>query len=202
IQYSSIGISIDVIPHVNPDGLVGMDIAQEISALADSSIVVTSGVTAPVFTTRRAQTSVYIKDGNTVVIGGLMQDQKSETIDKIPILGDIPLLGELFKHTKNTKTKTELLIFLTPRVASQPDKLPAMSVDDVQHTHLVQNAVYEGAFQEHVRAMQAGPVPATQPSARPPEIQIGGPRPATQPDTSTAQPANPGTGFRPGGRGG
>ena len=86
---------------------------------------------------RKAQTRIGIRNGQTVVIGGLMQDQLTETVNKVPILGDIPLLGEIFKHTDKKKSKTELLIFLTPHVASDPDNLQGMSKEEVKGSKLV-----------------------------------------------------------------
>ena len=91
------------------------DVLPEIdSQVNGGSVTITVGVTAPIFDTRRAQSHVAVKDGQTVVIGGLMEDLIDSTIDKVPILGDILYIGEAFKHTNETKTKTELLIFLTP----------------------------------------------------------------------------------------
>ena len=85
-----------------------------------------------------------------------MQDQNTETVNKVPLLGDIPLLGELFKRTQNTKTKTELLIFITPHVATAPEKLRKMSEEETDHTSIVGKAVYPGAFQEHLQGLEAG----------------------------------------------
>jgi type II secretory pathway component GspD/PulD (secretin) len=105
---------------------------------------------------------VGIQDGQTVVIGGLMQDQKTENVQKIPLLGDIPGLGMLFRSSTTTKAKTELLIFMTPHVASKPDMLKGMSKDEMNGTKLTPNAIGPGVFQEHMEGMQRGAA-ATQP---------------------------------------
>ncbi len=110
-----------------------------------------------------------MKDGETIVIGGLMQDEKQQTVQKIPILGDIPYLGMLFKRTQNTKIKTELLIFLTPHVALRPDVLPAMSKDEEQGLKLTPNAISPGTFQDHMRGMERGGS-APLPEAPKPEV--------------------------------
>jgi type II secretory pathway component GspD/PulD (secretin) len=86
----------------------------------------------------------------------LMEDRKTETVDKFPILGDIPGLGELFKRRQNSKTKTELLIFLTPHVATQPEQLQSMSNDELQGTKLVPNAVSPGTFEQQRQGMGRG----------------------------------------------
>ena len=125
IQYQDIGIILDVTPHINPEGLVILDVAPEISEQTGQGVTISQGVAAPVFSKRSAQSRVGIVDGQTIVIGGLMQDQKTQTITKVPFLGDLPGIGPAFTRYQNTKTKTELLIFLTPHVALQPEAAQA-----------------------------------------------------------------------------
>jgi type II secretory pathway component GspD/PulD (secretin) len=90
-------------------------------------VPISAGVNAPVIDIRSADTVVVTPDGQTVVIGGLMESDKASTDSKIPFLGDIPLLGNLFKRKIRNDTKTELLIFLTPRIIRAPSELAAMS---------------------------------------------------------------------------
>ncbi|HZL34731.1 MAG TPA: secretin N-terminal domain-containing protein, partial [Tepidisphaeraceae bacterium] len=146
ITYQDIGIILNVTPHINPEGLVILDVAPEISQLTGSTVSIGSGVDAPVIAKRSALSRVGIQNGQTIVIGGLMEDRKTDTISKVPILGDIPILGELFKRTQTDKTKTELLIFLTPHVAQQPDFLKDMAADEMRGTKLTPNAVSPGMF--------------------------------------------------------
>jgi len=185
VQYTDIGISIDVIPHINPDGLVTLDIAPSITAIDNSSsgVVISQGITAPVFTSRQASTRVAIRNGQTVVIGGLMADTQNDTVSKVPLLGDIPILGEMFKYHHGTKVKSELLIFLTPHVASDPDKLPGMSQDEVAHVRLVPGAVYPNAFEEHMQGLEAGIAAPDAQGAGP--IIIRTPQAATRPSRGT-----------------
>ena len=184
-EYRSIGILLDVTPHINPDGQVILDVIPEISSLAESNILVQPGVTAPVINTRRAESRVEVMSGQTVVIGGLMEDKRESVIQKVPLLGDLPLIGEAFKRTRNNKVKTELLIFLTPHVAEETDALVPMSTDELQGTKLLPNAGEPGMFQEHMRNMRRGAVPLTQPSGN------GGPYVPTSPPTS--RPMSPTT---------
>jgi general secretion pathway protein D len=172
VQYQDIGIIVNVTPHINPEGLVILDVNPEISGETGDSVPIGNGVSAPVFSKRAAQSRVGIQDGQTVVIGGLMQDQKTETISKFPILGDIPGLGFLFRRTQSSKQKTELLIFLTPHVAPKPDLLKGMSKDEMRGTRLTPNAVAPGAFQEHMEGMRRG---STQPSSKDDDIVPPGP---------------------------
>jgi len=122
IEYEDVGIILTVTPHVNPDGLVLMDVAPEISTVTDTTVPISETVNATIYAKRSAQTQVAIHNGQTIVIGGLMEDRITDAVRKVPFLGDIPILGELFKHTTKDKVKTELLIFLTPHVAEQPER--------------------------------------------------------------------------------
>ena len=195
VFYDQIGIQLYVTPHINPDGLVILDVAPEISELTDSTIPVGTGVNYPIINSRTAESRVGVRTGETVVIGGLMEDQETSTVDKVPLLGDIPILKVLFSRTRRTKSKTELLIFLTPHVAHQPEALRPMSADEMRGTKLTPNAVAPGTFQEHMRGLERGHVPQTQPAEptapvyRPWERLNGGgggatTRPATRPPTS------------------
>jgi general secretion pathway protein D len=199
IEYQDVGILLNVTPHINHDGLVIMDVIPEISQLTGSTVQVSEGVAAPVIAKRSAESRVGVINGQTIVIGGLMEDRKTQTISKVPILGDIPLVGLAFSRRQTTKTKTELLIFLTPHVAHQPQDLKGMSADETRGTRLTPNAVEPGTFDEQMRGMKRGASPLTRPSTGGPaapgaaetilEIPIGplrrhgGPStlPATQP---------------------
>jgi general secretion pathway protein D len=126
-EYEPIGISLRVTPYITPHGLVELSLFPEISETTDEKIEVSEGLQLPVFATRSAQTVVVTPNGKTVIIGGLMQDNKVETVRKVPLLGDIPILGLLFKHTELKDTKTELLIFLTPFIVQNPNDLVSLT---------------------------------------------------------------------------
>ena len=126
-EYEPIGISLRVTPYITPHGLVELSLFPEISETTDEKIEVSEGLKLPVFATRSAQTVVVTPNGKTVIIGGLMQDNKVETVRKVPLLGDIPILGLLFKHTELKDTKTELLIFLTPFIVQNPNDLVSLT---------------------------------------------------------------------------
>ena len=162
VTYADVGIILTVIPHINPDGLVTLQVEPQISDEASTSIAISNGVTSPVFDLRSAQTYVAVQDGQTIVIGGLMQDEKQSTITKVPILGSLPFIGTLFQRNDVTKTKTELLIFMTPHVAKQAGLLKGMGQDEMKGLKLTPSAVTPGIFDEHLRGLQRG---ATQPSS-------------------------------------
>ena len=127
VQYQDIGIKLIVTPTINPDGLVIMDVKPEISTTTAETVPISEKVNASIFAKRSSSARVAILNGQTIVIGGLMQDQETNAVKKVPLLGDVPLLGELFKRTIKKTEKTELLIFLTPQVASGPLELKGVS---------------------------------------------------------------------------
>lgn len=122
VQYRDVGTQLTITPTINPDGYVTLDVLQEISnATAETQFG------APVISTREAETQLFIKDGHTAIIGGLI-DRQLETGDSgIPFLKDIPLLGHLFRSTHRRNTTTELFILLTPHVVRIDEEL-----DDIQ----------------------------------------------------------------------
>ena len=138
ITYTDIGIILNVTPFITSDGMVEMIVQPQISALSGQSIPISSGVggviAAPIIDARRADTVVVTPDGQTVVIGGLIQNSKNSTESKIPLLGDIPLLGNLFKHKVKQNLKSELLIFLTPHIVYKKDQLAAMTQRETDQT--------------------------------------------------------------------
>lgn len=137
IVYRPIGIILRVTPFISPDGLVEMIISPEISSQTEETVPISNTVSAPVFATRSADTVVTTPNGQTVVIGGMMEDTTTETDRKIPILGDIPLLGNAFKRKIKDKSKTELLIFLTPIVVQTPAMLDDLTLYENSRSKLV-----------------------------------------------------------------
>jgi len=108
--FTDIGITLTVTPHITKDNYISMEVSTTHSVKTGTS----GGV--PVVDKRTASTNVLVKDGETVVMGGLRRRDKSNTASKIPILGDIPLLGNLFRSKDTSTTETELVIFITPHL--------------------------------------------------------------------------------------
>jgi general secretion pathway protein D len=143
ISYQSVGIILKVTPFINSEGMVEMIVSPQISELSDQTVALSAGVTAPVINMRSADTVVVTPDGQPVIIGGLMQKSKIQTDSKIPFLGDIPLLGYLFKHKVKHVSKTELIIFLTPHIVMAPSQLAALSSTERSKAELAPKAFTE-----------------------------------------------------------
>ncbi len=131
IERQDVGIKLRITPHITEGEYVKLDLYQEISAVKETpsgvdpaEILTTVG---PTTTKRSTTTSVTVKDAQTVVIGGLMQERTDTTINKVPLLGDIPVLGFLFKHKSDQKVKTNLLVFLTPRIIKDGETLASVT---------------------------------------------------------------------------
>ncbi|MFA0736844.1 MAG: hypothetical protein OGMRLDGQ_003344 [Candidatus Fervidibacter sp.] len=121
VDLRSIATTLQVTPRVNNAGYITMDIVQTIDDIGGT--VVQAGFTQPIINTRVARTSVMVKDGETVVIGGFMRDRIEEIVTGLPVLKDLPVLGHLFRRTEKAKSRTELMVFLTPRIVRTPDEL-------------------------------------------------------------------------------
>jgi general secretion pathway protein D len=119
VERKDTGIILKITPQISEGEYVKLDISQEISSVTPNK----GQATDLVLTKRTADTSVVVKDKDTVVIGGLIQDQDTVTENKVPFLGDIPGLGWLFKSTSKERTKTDLLIVLTPRIIRGAEEL-------------------------------------------------------------------------------
>ncbi|MDE2489443.1 MAG: type IV pilus secretin PilQ, partial [Elusimicrobia bacterium] len=115
VTYATTGIQLTVTPSINADGRILLQVNPNVSQPS----VTASGSTqtgAPAIDSRNASTTVLVRDGETIVIGGLISDSLQDTISKVPLLGDIPILGWLFKKKTKTRTRNELLIFVTTKI--------------------------------------------------------------------------------------
>lgn len=119
IQFKEAVLELIVTPQITPDNNIIMDL--KVSKDSVGEIISTGGLggTVPSIDTRSVQTQVLVADGQTVVLGGIYETERRETIKKVPFLGDIPILGRLFKSTQIVENKAELLIFVTPRILSE-----------------------------------------------------------------------------------
>jgi type II secretory pathway component GspD/PulD (secretin) len=110
----SIPIALEVTPHVTSDGMVTMTVKPSVEAI--TGWVGSADDRQPIVAKRTAETQVKVGDGEVVVIGGLVKDEEQRNVGKVPLLGDIPLLGQLFRKTSVQHTKSDLMIFIIPHV--------------------------------------------------------------------------------------
>jgi len=118
-EYQAVGIGLNVRPRITAYGYVDMEINLEISNI---NIAASAVSVSPVFDRRETTTQVIVRDGQTIVISGILRDQESKVIRKMPFFGDLPLIGGLFTSIDNQKTRTELIAFVTPFIVDTPDE--------------------------------------------------------------------------------
>ena len=158
ISYSDVGIILQVTPFITSDGMVEMIVSPQISSISDSTVNISTGngtnntgaVTAPIINKRAADTVVVVPNGQTVVIGGLMQNRKVNATEKVPVLGDIPVLGFFFRHKVTANEKTELLIFMTPYIVNRPSELVAQATTDLNNTDMVRKSFSEAELNRYL----------------------------------------------------
>ena len=132
VQWKSYGISLNIRPTVLKDGNINIAMAVEVSDVTDVEYDISTGSTAYGVGTRSTETEVVLKNGETMVIGGLIKSTKTETVHKFPILGDIPLINRLFRSTDTTTDDTELVIFITPLIIERGEERTADNVVDLR----------------------------------------------------------------------
>lgn len=115
-DFEDVGIVLTVTPRITAGGYVTMEVSQTANDLQGFT-----SFNAPIVNQRQADTTVSVKDGDTIILGGIIRSTVTSTVKKIPLLGDIPILGNLFKSTDKSNQKTELVVFLTPRVVRDPE---------------------------------------------------------------------------------
>ena len=116
IIFKEYGVKLDFTPTLMPDGLIHLKVRPEVSALDFTNALTVSGFLIPALTTQRVESEMDLRDGQSFAIAGLLDNRVSDELQKIPWIGDIPILGKLFQSRSLQKTKNELLVLVTPRV--------------------------------------------------------------------------------------
>ncbi|OGX39085.1 MAG: hypothetical protein A3C36_01785 [Omnitrophica WOR_2 bacterium RIFCSPHIGHO2_02_FULL_52_10] len=139
VTFVNVGIQLSVTPTINDEGFVTMKIKPEISSVVDT-LVTPSGNQIPIIDTSLAETTVLVKDASTIIIGGLRRDEETENSERIPFLGDLPLLGNLFRNQTKATQRNELLVMITPHIVDgtriysgdidDPDNQPTKTFKD------------------------------------------------------------------------
>jgi pilus assembly protein CpaC len=128
IQFKEFGIRLNFKPDIMPDGLIRLKVSPEVSALDFANSLSISGFTIPSLTSRKATTEVELRDGQSFAIAGLIDNRLSEIVQKVPVLADVPILGNFFKSRAQNKNNTELLVMITPKLVAplSPSQVPPL----------------------------------------------------------------------------
>jgi pilus assembly protein CpaC len=140
IQFRPYGVRLDFTPIVNDDGTIQLKVAPEVSALDYTNAVIISGYTVPAISTRRAETQVELRDGQSFAISGLLDHRTTDIFNKMPGIGDVPILGQLFRSKNVNHSTEELMVIVTPSIVDPltdstsptPPKLPVPMLDPTQ----------------------------------------------------------------------
>ncbi len=136
VQYRDVGTSLNIRPIINPDGYVNLDVVQQVSTATTET-----QFGAPVISTREASTHLFVRSGQSALIGGLIDRQLDRTRSGIPLLMDVPGIGRLFGTTRSTTINSELFIFLTPHVVDSDAELERIQRELEQHSKYLDGAV-------------------------------------------------------------
>lgn len=139
VQFQPYGVKLEFTPYVNSDGTIRLKVAPEVSALDYTNVVVIAGYTLPALSTRRAETEVEVKDGESFGISGILDHRTTDALSKMPGIGDIPILGQLFRSKSLNRSTMELVVIVTPKIIDTlsgpglpPPSTPAMAVPLLQ----------------------------------------------------------------------
>ena len=171
LQERDFGVGLKFTPTVLEDGLINLRVAPEVSELIPGGATL-GGVVTPAFTVRRVSTTVQLRDGQSFAIAGLMKNNVTESVRRFPILGDIPILGALFRSSSFQNDKTELLFVITPRLVKPlpPNyALPTDNFNPPSKSDFFLNGKLEGKPPEPATDAPAGTTPAPQPTTKVPE---------------------------------
>ena len=158
-QFLDVGINLDVTPYITPDDLVVMEIQQTISELEGfidmgGGQQGSSGQKAPQTTEREASSTISVKDGDTILLGGFIRNSKTGTESGVPLLKDIPLLGKLFKNESSTNKRSELLVLIRPTILKTPEDAALMVSQERQRLPGIREAEAEFRAAEEARQRQ------------------------------------------------
>ncbi len=134
VQYRSTGVILNVKPIVLSEGMLNIEISQELSEAQNNTV---SNIDSPIILNRNIKTNLTLRSGDTVLLGGLISSNNSRGESKVPILGDLPYIGHLFKTNSKGLTKTELVIQITPYILNDSDELDAITKKFMEASHLL-----------------------------------------------------------------
>ena len=148
VQFKPYGVQLDFTPTITPDGSIDLKVTPEVSTLDFTNGVTLDGFLIPALDSRKADTEVVLRDGESFAIAGLIDDRVIQTIDKVPMLGDIPILGQLFRSASTKKTNTELLVLITPHLVKPMSPDEKAKLPDYPITFLPTNTEVKAAKDE------------------------------------------------------
>ena len=156
VTYTDVGIILNVTPFIGANSLVEMIVQPQISSVdTTQKQAIGNGAEAPYLDIRSADTVVVTPDAQPVVIGGLISSGKTASENKVPFLGDIPFIGNIFKESTKSNSKTELMMFLTPHIVQTPSQLGNMSNGETGQTSIIKTTIEEQELNRFLETVPA-----------------------------------------------
>ncbi|RMX02995.1 type II secretion system protein GspD [Corticibacter populi] len=195
-----VGLVLNIRPQINADGTIKLQIYQEVSSISGSLGSSTTDSTNLVTNKRTIASTVLVQDGNTAVLGGLIQDQLDITNSSVPVLGDLPLIGGLFRSQSRSRSKTNLMVFLRPVILQDSQSMDRLALDRYDMIRTLQ--IQDQPRPSSVLSVNTGPVLPEYPNAAQLTAEDGAvPRPLVapfeQPQPAAATPAAPAAQLAP-----
>ena len=169
VQRQDIGIALDVRPQINAGGTIKLTLRQEVSSIATS--IVTQSIPDIILNKREINTTVTVDDGQIIALGGLIDENERRAIEKVPLLGDIPFLGNLFRSRSRDRTKTNLMVFIRPTIIRNAEDAAKLTGDRYQYVRAEQarrEATADPSIDALVRDYLKAPIPGAPTAAVPP----------------------------------
>jgi len=199
IQQRAIGIILQVTPRISPDGLVIMEVVARKDSLSANQVslgtsAAGSSITSPIINTTNAQTVIGVNSGQTVILGGMITKSDTVTERKVPVLGDVPVLGRFFRYDLKSMDRTELLIFLTPRIINSDEEAEMFKQIEAERLNFIESEaerLHGPLFGMPAPFDASGSVPASPTKPAGPEMQKE-PLPPPPPDANIPAPKTSG----------
>jgi len=190
IERKDVGLTLKIKPQVSEGGLIKLDIFQEVSNISKTAV---SGASDLITNKRSIETKVVVDDGHTIILGGLIEETRNDNVTKVPLLGDLPLIGGLFRYKDNSSKRTNLMVFLRPVIIYGPNDSYGVTTDRYNYLRAQgRNIIGEEAFKRMEPV-----VPGAQPAKKDkdPRHNVDGTEPSTRTTasepTAKAAPAQP-----------
>jgi type II secretion system protein D len=168
-RYEDVGVHLAVTPKISPDGFVKMEIGTTNSAISSSTVEINESATVPIINQRRANTTVSAQSGQTILIGGLISTLDDRRVKKMPVLGDVPWIGALFRSSHTTHDRKELLIMLTPQILAEGSGIGKVRpIDEVTRENLDRSGIKGREYRDELEKQLLEPLvpPTKKPDAR------------------------------------
>ncbi len=186
IERKDVGLTLKIKPQVSEGGLIKLDIYQEVSNISRTAV---AGASDLITNKRSIETKVVVDDGHTIILGGLIEDTRNDSVSKVPLLGDLPLIGGLFRYTDKSSKRTNLMVFLRPVIIYGPNDSYSMTMDRYNYLRVQNQGQFGQEAFKRLEPAAPGSLPPKKDKDPRRNVEETAAPTATTPNTATT-PAN------------